>query len=200
MSPSNPGNPPLGALDTGPILLPSIPKRDAPYGAEPGYYQAGALWLYGNVKLLHGTLAHVPMWEFSLPPSPFDLDAIEKTAEEIVLSGKILVCGVHNAAQQRAAMVPLRWGAPRIVVFSGGFFCHLGKDIAQEPFRAARLWRYQWDRRTDLAVSRRAPEKLPTFATVNPTIDRLITALATGTHPGLSSPVDSLTPPLESVS
>jgi hypothetical protein len=81
--------------------------------------------------------------------------------------------------------VPLRWGAPRIVVVSGGFKYHLGPDLKDEPFRAARLWRYEFDRRTDLIVSRRAPDKLPTYASHNPTVDRLIARLALRQWPGL---------------
>jgi DNA processing protein len=104
------------------------------------------------------------------------------------------VCGVHNEAHQRAAVVPLRWGAPRIVVFSGGIRFHLGPELRDEPFRAGRLWRYQWDPRTDLAISRREPRKLPTFARHNPTVDRLIEGIAKQTWPGLFAPTDSLSP------
>jgi DNA processing protein len=84
------------------------------------------------------------------------------------------VTGIHSAAHMRAAIVPLRWGAPRILVLSGGFHYHLGENLDQEPFRSARLWRYAWDPLTDLAISRRAPDKLPTYAHFNPTVDRLI--------------------------
>jgi len=107
------------------------------------------------------------------------LDTIERMTEELVLAGKIIVCGIHNPAHIRAACVPLRWGSPRIVVLSGGFHYHLGTDLKSEPFRAGRLWRYEWDAKTDLAVSRRAPEKLPTYAHYNTTVDRLIDMLAT---------------------
>jgi DNA processing protein len=81
--------------------------------------------------------------------------------------------------------VPLRWGAPRILVFSGGFHHHLGPDLKEEPFRAARLWRYQFDAKTDLVISRRAPDKLPTFARFNPTVDRLIQRIVAREVPGL---------------
>ena len=173
------------------------PRRSAPYEVEPGYYEAGCLWFYGNTRLLHGALACVPATFGPELHRPRELDAIEREAESLVLDSKILVCGIHSAAHQRAAVVPLRWGAPRIVVLSGGFHHHLGKDLKNEPFRAARLWRYQWDPRTDLAVSRRAPEKPPTFATHNPTVDRLIAFLTEGLWPGLRSPFDSLTAPLQ---
>lgn len=113
------------------------------------------------------------------------LASCEQEAEGIVLTGRVLVCGVHNEFHQRAAVVPLRWGAPRIIVFSGGFQHHLGADLDQEPFRAARLWRYAWDATSDLAISRRAPDKLPTFARANPTVDRLIRKIADETLVGL---------------
>lgn len=151
------------------------PTRTAPVEEEPGFYEPLGLWLYGNSRLLEADRAYVP--DALGDPSRkcgSELDSIEYQAEQLVLAGKALVCGIHNAAHQRAALVPLRWGGPRIVVFSGGFLYHLGINLDQEPFRAARLWRYQFDAKTDLAVSRRAPEKLPTFANFNPTVDRLI--------------------------
>ncbi len=117
--------------------------------------------------------------------SESQLAEIERKAEQIVLSGKVLVCGIHNVAHQRASVVPLRWGAPRIVVFSGGFFHHLGENLDQEPFRIARLWRYEWDASSDLAISRRLPANKPTFATHNPSIDKLVSRIANGEVPGL---------------
>jgi DNA processing protein len=113
-----------------------------------------------------------------------ELDQIERDAEMAVLAGEVMVSGIHSPAHQRAAIVPLRWGAPRILVFSGGFFHHLGPNLKDEPFRAARLWRYQFDPRTDLVISKRAPDKLPTFARFNPTVDRLIERIAMGRIPG----------------
>lgn len=160
------------------------PGRSAPFEMEPGFYVPAGLWLYGNVRLLAGELATVPEAFGPEVHAPVDLDRIERDAERIVLAGKVLVCGMHSAAHQRAALVPLRWGAPRIMVMSGGFFHHLGRDLKEEPFRTARLWRYAWDARTDLAVSRRAPDKMPTFAKHNPTVDRLIARLASGDMPG----------------
>lgn len=156
----------------------AAPKRSAPFDREPGYYEPAKLWLYGNTRLLRGTLDYVSL---ALgPPNhlPADLDRIEMQAEYMVLQSKVLVCGIHHPAHQRVAVVPLRWGSPRILVLSGGFHYHLGKDLRQEPFRAARLWRYEFDSKTDLVVSRRAPEKLPTYASDNPTVDRLIHKIA----------------------
>lgn len=160
------------------------PRRTARFEDEPGFCESAKLWLYGNSRLTQADLAYVPEAQ-GAEHLPHVLEEIERTAEQLVLAGKVLVCGVHSAAHQRVALVPLRWGAPRILVFSGGFLKHLGKDLRDEPFRAARLWRYQWDAKTDLAVSRRSPEKLPTFASNNPTVDRLITQLATGSWGGL---------------
>ncbi|MCW5939872.1 MAG: hypothetical protein KF884_10870 [Fimbriimonadaceae bacterium] len=154
-----------------------VPSRSTPFDQEPGFYEPAGLWLYGNVRLLSVNLAMIS--QACGPPdhAPDELDEIERMAEQSILEGKVLVTGIHSPAHMRAAIVPLRWGAPRILVVAGGFKYHLGADLKQEPFRAARLWRYQWDERTDLVVSRRAPEKLPTFARHNPTVDRLVSKI-----------------------
>jgi hypothetical protein len=174
-----------------------FPRRSAPYHEEPGYSEATRLWFYGNAKLLHADLAFVPKAAGSPTHLPRDLESIERETENLVLGGKVLVCGIHSPAHIRSAVVPLRWGSPRIVVLSGGFRFHLGQDLKEEPFRVGRLWRYEWDPRTDLAVSRRAPEKLPTYARHNPTVDRLIEMIVNGQWEGLRSPLDVLTPLLD---
>lgn len=145
-----------------------------PCQSEPTFYEPARLWLYGNAKLLRGRLAVVEDALGFDHDDPTRLQAIEEQAERLVLEGHILVCGIHNPAHQRAAVVPLRWGASRILVVSGGFLHHLGPNLDKEPFRVARLWRYRFDPQTDLVVSRRAPGKLPTFGRHNPTVDRLI--------------------------
>jgi len=160
-------------------------KRDAPFQEEPGFHKPAGLWLYGNAYLLASKVAAISLCLGPNSQSPSELDAIEREAEFHVLDGKVLVCGIHNEAHRRAAIVPLRWGSPRILVLSGGFHYHLGQELNEEPFRAARLWRYQWDSSTDLAISRRAPEKLPTYAQYNPTVDRIVRQIASGDWPGL---------------
>jgi len=167
--------------------LENPPRRTAPYEQEPGYFEPAGLWLYGRFRLFDANLACVPA-SFGSNHLDRDIDAVEHEAEELVLDGKILVCGIHNRAHQRAALVPLRWGAPRIVVVSGGFYHHLGPNLKEELFRAAKLWRYEFDAETDLIVSRRAPDKKPTFATRNPTVDRVIACIAKRDWPGLRSP------------
>ena len=157
--------------------LNSPPPRTAPFDQEPAFYEPSGLWLFGNVRALRGILVHVDGALGAADHSHETLTQIERTVEESVLNSGILVTGIHNAAHMRAAVIPLRWGAPRIVVLSGGFKYHLGANLDQEPFPAARLWRHRWDPLTDLAVSRRAPDKSPTFARHNPTIDRLIVKL-----------------------
>ncbi len=164
----------------------SAPKRNQPYDVAPGYCELTGLWLFGNALLLGGTLGCVDTCFGPLRHMRCELDRIEKMAEELVLDAKVLVCGIHNMAHQRAAVVPLRWGSPRIVVLSGGFCHHLGENLKDEPFRAARLWRYEFDPKTDLVVSRRAPEKAPTFASHNPTVDRMVELIARGQWPGQS--------------
>ena len=173
-------------------LLESCVRRSAPFSEEPG--QHGKLWLYGNVRLLEARLACVDCACGKPTHTSSQLEEVEKIAEEVVFNSKVLVCGVHNYAHQRAAVVPLRWGSPRIVVFSGGFKHHLGDDLKDEAFRAARLWRYAWDPLTDLAISRRAPDKRSTWGHHNPTVDRLIVSLAAGARVGLLSPIDDARP------
>ena len=159
-------------------------RRSCPFDVEPGFYEPATLWLYGNARLLDSTLACVRSTLFRVDHRPAELDQIEREAETLVLSNKIVVTGVHSAAHQRAAVVPLRWGSPRILVLAGGFAHHLGAKLDQEPFRAARLWRYQFDPKTDLCISRRAPAKLPTYAQLNPTVDRLIERIVDRRLPG----------------
>lgn len=170
-------------LRTAPVR-PDLPLRTARFEDEPGFYEPAGLWLYGNIRLIRCDLGYVREAGFRVDHLPSELDAIERRAEEIVLGGQVLVCGVHNPAHQRAAVVPLRWGAPRILVVSGGFHHHLGPELTEEPFRAARLWRYQWDPHCDLIVSRRAPDKRPTYGQYNPTVDRLIVKLCEHRVPG----------------
>jgi hypothetical protein len=160
---------------------PPPPRRSAPFDYEPGFYEPAGLWLYGNVRLLQTKIVHIEKCLASSAPTPSELEDIERAAEQLVLSGSVLVTGIHNLAHQRAAVVPLRWGAPRILVLSGGFEYHLGKELKDEPFRAARLWRYQFDAATDLVISRRAPNKPPTFALHNPAVDRLVLQIANRT-------------------
>ena len=168
--------------------LTHIPPCILDYDGSPAFDEATGLWLYGNVKLLGAKLAHVEAASGPNCHTSSQFDAVEAEAECLVLDSKVLVCGFHSRAHMRAAVVPLRWGSPRIVVMSGGFKYHLGEDLNEEPFRAARLWRYCWDPLTDLAVSRRAPDKLPTYACHNPTVDRLIAKIAGGELAGIDSP------------
>lgn len=116
----------------------------------------GVLFLYGNTKLL--TAARTFCVLSSRNSFPADLNLIEKLAEEAVLDGGILVAGHDTPEYQRSAVVPLRWGSPRILCLDRGLFKVLGDDLRSEAFRAARLWRYQFDPQTDLVVSPFRPE------------------------------------------
>ncbi|MHB8636740.1 MAG: hypothetical protein ACYC96_09740, partial [Fimbriimonadaceae bacterium] len=138
-----------GALSVQPDLFPEPiirlrrlddpPPRVSPYNVEPGYYVSGGIWLYGNVRLLQTTLSYVDGAAGPNRHTSRQLSAVETEAEQIVFDGRILVCGIHSEAHRRASVVPLRWGAPRIIVLSGGFRYHLGADLKDEPFRLARL-------------------------------------------------------------
>ncbi len=165
----------LCALNPRPINQdpPTTPLPVTPF-CVPRYSDELGLWLYGNENLLSGPLSPA-LSAFRIPPfTELQLDQIEEEAHVIVLSGRILVTGVHHKGHMRAAIVPLRWGAPRILCLSGGFHHHLGPELNQEPFKEARLWRYEFDPTSDLAVSKREPSKLPTYALNNPTVDQLI--------------------------
>ncbi|MES1227807.1 MAG: DNA-processing protein DprA, partial [Armatimonadota bacterium] len=134
----------------------------------------GLLYLYGNTSLLGlETVAVV-----ASRGVPFDaMEMVERLAEEHVLAGRVLVSGHDTKPYQRASVVPLRWGAPRIVVLDSGLFAALGPELKDEPFAAARLWRFQFDPRTDLAVSAVSPGK-DYHRNSNKVRDRLVTSLA----------------------
>lgn len=134
----------------------------------------GVLFLYGNTKLLEAATFCVLSSRGSFPA---DLDRIEKVTEEGVLAGGILVAGHDTPEYQRSAVVPLRWGSPRILCLDRGLFRVLGEDLRDEAFRAARLWRYQFDPATDLAISPFRPDA--DFVGINNKIrDRLVGCLS----------------------
>lgn len=168
--------------------------RSEPFDVEAGFHQLAGLWLYGNWRLLYGNLACVPEAIGPDRHSPAGLNLIDKVATELVLQGRTLVSGIHNVAHRQVVIAAFTWGSPLIVVLSGGFHYHLGSELDQQPFAAGRLWRYNWDPVSDLVVSRRAPDKLQTYARHNPTVDRLIAKLAEKEWPGLPSPGEEPAP------
>lgn len=114
----------------------------------------GALYLYGNQRLLEAQTFCVASSRGSDASAH---DRIEKLVEEGVLEGETLTTGHDTPEYLRASVVPLRWGAPRVLVLDKGLFRALGDDLTEEPSRPARLWRYQFDPLTDLAVSAQPP-------------------------------------------
>lgn len=134
----------------------------------------GVLFLYGNTKLLEANTFTVLSSRNSFPA---DLNQIEKLTENAVLHGGILVTGHDTPEYQRSAVVPLRWGSPRILCLDRGLFKVLGDNLKDEAFRAARLWRYEFDPKTDLVVSPFRPEA--DFIGVNNKLrDRLVGCLS----------------------
>lgn len=134
----------------------------------------GFLFFYGNVRLLEADTTSVLS---SRETSRRGLQVIEKLTEEAVLEGRTIVGGHDTPEYQRATVVPLRWGAPRILVLDRGLFKALGEDLKDEPFRAARLWRYQFDPKTDLVVSSINPDK-DFHPNSNRVRDRLVASLS----------------------
>ena len=134
----------------------------------------GVLYLYGNTALLESRTFSVLLSR----GAPSDaLAKAEAIADEGVLQGRTLVSSHDTPEYQRTAVVPLRWGAPRTMVFDAGFFSVLGDSLKEEPFRAARLWRFEFDARTDLAVSAVHPFK-PFHPNANRVRDRLVAGLS----------------------
>jgi DNA processing protein len=114
-----------------------------------------AIFAYGNLGALTGeTFAAFA----SRNATRNDLDRVEKAVERRVLESKVLVTGANTPVYQRAAVVPLRWGAPRVLVLDRGLFEAMGESLDQEPFRAARLWRYRFDPATDLVLTAHRPD------------------------------------------
>jgi len=146
------------------------PQRVEQMDPEP----PGLLFLYGNTRLLEAPSFCV-LSSRNSPPAA--LEEIERLAEEGVLASEVLVTGHDTPEYQRSAVVPLRWGAPRILCLDRGLFRALGENLVEEPFRAARLWRYQFDPTTDLVVSPFRPDA--GFVGVNNQVrDRLIACLS----------------------
>jgi DNA processing protein len=146
------------------------PRRIEAMDTDP----PGVLFLYGNTRLLDARTFCV-MSSRKSPPEA--LEQIERAVEEGVLDGRVLVSGHDTPEYQRAAVVPLRWGAPRVLVLDQGFFQVFGPDLNEEPFRAARLWRYKFDAKTDLAVTWVSPEG-SYHPNSNRLRDRLVAALS----------------------
>lgn len=134
----------------------------------------GVLFLYGNMKLLETKLFSVMS---SRKSSNIALAQIEKLSEEGVHRGEVLICGHSTPEYQQAAVVPLRWGSPRIIVLDRGLFTALGENLSQELFSTARLWRYEFDPNVDLVVSAVNPIS-SYFASCNQTRDFLTGSLA----------------------
>ncbi|MBX3096730.1 MAG: DNA-processing protein DprA [Fimbriimonadaceae bacterium] len=134
----------------------------------------GVLFYYGNERLLNTSTFTVLA---SRGGSEESMQQIERMTEDGVLAGETLVIGHDTPEYQRAAVVPLRWGAPRILVFDTGFIHALGEDLTEEPFRAARLWRYSFDPRTDLVVSAVPPDRV-FHLNGNKVRDRLVAGLS----------------------
>jgi DNA processing protein len=150
------------------------PRRIEAFDPEP----PGVLFLYGNLKLLEAdTFCCLCSRQAGREASA----EIEKVTEELVLRGQVLVSGHDTPEYQRSAVVPLRFGAPRILVIDRGLFRVLGPALDQEPFRSARLWRYRFDPLTDLVVSRQNPDA-DYHRNGNRLRDRLIGGLAMRTH------------------
>ncbi len=160
-----------------PLGVTLVTAADAHYPRQVELFDPdppGVLFLYGAQKLLDSQTFCVLS---SRGSSDMALQEMEGKVEEHVLEGRVVVTGHDTPEYQRAAVVPLRWGAPRILVLDRGLFKVLGDDLKQEPFRAARLWRHEFDPRTDLVVSTINPLR-DYHRNSNRIRDRLVAALS----------------------
>lgn len=83
------------------------------------------------------------------------LDALESGIEKMIHSGAVTVInceglnrlGARCAGIERAGVVPLRWGAPRLLLVTPeqGAILDQGDELVQ----AWRLWRYKFEPSTD---------------------------------------------------
>lgn len=108
----------------------------------------------GNGRLVNSAL-FVVEWPEDRPLSTEELTKLEIEVENAVLSGLVVVVStaLPRDVFARAGVVPLRYGAPRIIVDAGNWLGYrVSKSIArgEEPVRGWRLWRYAWDGKTDL--------------------------------------------------
>ncbi len=127
------------------------PRRLEPFCTSPPAY----VFLYGNHAVLETKTFCVLA---SRDSDRTTEDLVESNVENGVLHPMTLVTGANTSSYMRAAVVPLRWGAPRILVLDRGLFAALGENLDEEPFPAARLWRYKFDPETDLVVSPFRPD------------------------------------------
>lgn len=148
----------------------SFPARIEQFDPNP----PGLLFAYGSLNLLERSTFSV-IASRNAPKAA--LDKIEQLTEERLLQGAVLVGGVDRLEYQRASVVPLRWGAPRILCLDRGLYGTFGKDLKSEAFRAARLWRHSFDPSTDLALTPFRPDAH--FQGVNNQVrDRLVGSLS----------------------
>ncbi len=154
-----------------------VTAADARYPAQVEAFDPdppGVLFLYGNVSLLESTTFAVLSSRGAPPAALADIEALTEAG---VLAGEVVVSGHDRREYQAAAVVPLRWGAPRILALDRGLFPVLGPELREEAFRAARLWRYQFDPQTDLVISPFRPDA--EFLGANNRVrDRLVAALS----------------------
>lgn len=116
-------------------------------------------YITGNENLLKPevklfTYPHIkPKGEYY---SPKELDQVEKVIEEAVFSACVIVVRSSWPPElaRRVAIVPLRWGSPRMIVNEDirGYGWQKLIEAGDEFFRVCRLWRYKWDGKTDVLV------------------------------------------------
>lgn len=146
---------------------------------------------YGNLRLLESPAMYVNHNALRAGPDDAEtLKQIEVDTEAAILAGKVVVTTLGGVCAARAAVVSLRWGAPRILVLSCGIRKALGKDLTNEPLLCCRLWRYQFDPQTDLVLSTRTDDS--GFLAFDECSSKLALAVADAFTDPLSDPSNDL--------
>lgn len=147
---------PIELVPFSPVTPVKIPA-DAFALDKPVVLKLNDLYMYGNLKLLASDRFTLPIPVLDQVTRQDILDVHVPIAAE-VLKGRTLVTGVHSPLHDQAAVLPLRWGAPRILVLTSGFLHCLGPKLDQELTPLSRRWRYEFDPLTDLVISPFDPE------------------------------------------
>ncbi|MEI7576380.1 MAG: hypothetical protein WCK51_05765 [Armatimonadota bacterium] len=147
---------PLELVPFSPVSPVRIPA-DAFALDKPVVLKLNELYMYGNLKLLASDRFTLPIPVLEEVTRQDTLEIHVPVAAEI-LKGRTLVTGVYSLLHDQAAVLPLRWGAPRILVLTSGFLESLGAKLDQELTPLSRRWWYEFDPLTDLVVSPFAPE------------------------------------------
>lgn len=95
-------------------------------------------------------------WELALDTLTLHFveeEADDAAIEKEALSGKCIVVDLHTPEGQKAGLVPLRWGAPRVLLVRPDSEYAKAIERGEEPIESHRLWRYRFDPMCDAVLA-----------------------------------------------